>query len=84
MPPPSPSPSPTTTPASGRADIGGFELAYECVGAAEPTVILEAGLGAAGTSEFIGFINQAAGTTRVCTYDRAGRERATGGRRANT
>jgi pimeloyl-ACP methyl ester carboxylesterase len=71
-PPQSPSPSPTTTPASGRADIAGYELAYECVGAGEPTVILEAGLGAAGTSEFIGFINQAAGTTRVCTYDRAG------------
>jgi pimeloyl-ACP methyl ester carboxylesterase len=70
--PPSSSPRPTTTPASGRADIGGYELAYECVGAGEPTVILEAGLGAAGTSEFIGFINQAAGTTRVCTYDRAG------------
>jgi pimeloyl-ACP methyl ester carboxylesterase len=72
VPPPSPSPSPSTTSASGRADIGGYELEYECVGAGEPTVILEAGLGAAGTSEFIGFINQAAGTTRVCTYDRAG------------
>jgi pimeloyl-ACP methyl ester carboxylesterase len=72
VPPPSPSPSPSTTSASGRADIGGYELGYECVGAGEPTVILEAGLGAAGTSEFIGFINQAAGTTRVCTYDRAG------------
>ena len=66
------SPSPTTTPASGRADIGGYELAYERVGAGEPTVILEAGLVAAGTSEFIGFINQAARTARVCTYDRAG------------
>jgi pimeloyl-ACP methyl ester carboxylesterase len=72
VPPPSPSPSPSTTSASGRADIGGYELEYECVGAGEPTVILEAGLGAAGTSEFTGFINQAAGTTRVCTYDRAG------------
>ena len=31
------------------------------VGEGEPTVILEAGLGAAGTSEFIGFIDQVAG-----------------------
>jgi pimeloyl-ACP methyl ester carboxylesterase len=69
---PVPPPSPSTTPASGRADIGGYELAYGCLGAGEPTVILEAGLGAAGTSEFIGFINRVAGTTRVCTYDRAG------------
>ena len=65
-------PSPSPTRASGRADIGGYELAYECLGEGEPTVILEAGLGAAGTSEFIGFINRVADTTRVCTYDRAG------------
>lgn len=58
-----PPPSSSTTPASGRADIGGYELAYGCVGAGEPTVILEAGLGAAGTGEFIGFINRVAGTT---------------------
>jgi pimeloyl-ACP methyl ester carboxylesterase len=67
-----PPPSPSTTPASGRANIGGYELAYECVGDGQPTVILEAGLGAAGTSEFFDFIDRVAGTTRVCTYDRAG------------
>ena len=65
-------PSPSPTPSSGRADIGGYELAYECHGEGEPTVILEAGLGAAGTSEFFDFIDRAAETTRVCTYDRAG------------
>jgi pimeloyl-ACP methyl ester carboxylesterase len=65
-------PSPSPTPSSGRADIGGYELAYECLGEGEPTVILEAGLGAAGTNEFIGFIDRVAETTRVCTYDRAG------------
>jgi pimeloyl-ACP methyl ester carboxylesterase len=65
-------PSPSLTPSSGRADIGGYELAYECLGEGRPTVILEGGLGAAGTSEFIGFINRVAETTRVCTYDRAG------------
>ena len=67
-----PPPSASTTPASGRADIGGYELAYECHGEGGPTVILEAGLGAAGTSEFFDFIDRVAGTTRVCTYDRAG------------
>jgi pimeloyl-ACP methyl ester carboxylesterase len=65
-------PSPSPTPSSGRADIGGFELAYECHGEGQPTVILEAGLGAAGTSEFAGFLDRVAETTRVCTYDRAG------------
>jgi pimeloyl-ACP methyl ester carboxylesterase len=65
-------PSPSPTPSSGRADIGGYELAYECHGEGEPTVILEAGLGAAGTSEFFGFIERAAETMRVCAYDRAG------------
>ena len=65
-------PSPSPTPSNGRADIGGFGLAYECHGEGQPTVILEAGLGAAGTSEFAGFLDRVAGTTRVCTYDRAG------------
>jgi pimeloyl-ACP methyl ester carboxylesterase len=68
VPPQSPSP----TPSSGGADIGGFELAYQCHGEGEPTVILEAGLGAAGTNEFIDFIDRVAETTRVCAYDRAG------------
>jgi pimeloyl-ACP methyl ester carboxylesterase len=65
-------PSPSPTPTSGRSDVGGYELAYECLGEGEPTVILEAGLGAAGTEEFFGFIDQVAAITRVCTYDRAG------------
>ena len=67
-----PAPSPSPIPAAGRADVGGYELAYECRGEGEPTVILEAGLGAAGTEEFFGFLDQMSGTSRVCTYDRAG------------
>jgi pimeloyl-ACP methyl ester carboxylesterase len=67
-----PAPSPSPTPTDGRADVGGFELAYECRGDGEPTVILEAGLGAAGTEEFVGFIDRVAAISRVCTYDRAG------------
>jgi pimeloyl-ACP methyl ester carboxylesterase len=77
---PSPSGSP---PAEGRADVGGYELAYECRGEGEPTVVLEAGLGAGGRSEFIGFIDRVASITRVCAYDRAGtgasEERPAGG-----
>jgi pimeloyl-ACP methyl ester carboxylesterase len=65
-------PSPSPTPTSGRADVGGYGLAYQCQGEGGPTVILEAGLGAAGTEEFFGFIDQVAAITRVCTYDRAG------------
>src|SRR5688572_18652132 len=65
-------PSPSPTPTDGRADVGGFELAYDCRGDGEPTVILEAGLGAAGTEEFFGFIDRVATISRVCTYDRAG------------
>jgi pimeloyl-ACP methyl ester carboxylesterase len=63
---------PSTTPTGGRADVGGYELAYECLGEGEPTVILEAGLGAAGTEEFFDFLDRVAGISRVCTYDRAG------------
>lgn len=74
--PPSPSRSPSVSaslqPAGGRVDVGGYEIAFECHGEGEPTAILEAGLGAAGTSEFFGFIDHVASTTRACTYDRAG------------
>ena len=66
-----PSPSPPS-PSIGRADVGGYELAYVCRGEGEPTVVLEAGLGAAGTEQFFSFLDRAAGVSRVCTYDRAG------------
>jgi pimeloyl-ACP methyl ester carboxylesterase len=71
--PSTPSRTPVSAdPSSGAADVGGYELNYECMGEGEPTVILEAGLGAAGTAEFVGFIDRVAGISRVCTYDRAG------------
>ena len=71
--PSTPSDTPASAePSSGAADVGGYELIYECTGEGEPTVILEAGLGAAGTEEFFGFIDQVTGISRVCTYDRAG------------
>jgi pimeloyl-ACP methyl ester carboxylesterase len=56
-------------------DVGGYRLAFHCVGEGSPTVILETGLGA--PSEYWAPIAQEiAGLTRVCRFDRAGRERS--------
>jgi pimeloyl-ACP methyl ester carboxylesterase len=52
-----PSPAATPVPSIGRADVGGYELAYACEGDGAPTVVLEAGLGAAGTSQFASFVD---------------------------
>ena len=58
---------------AGRADIGGYSLAYQCEGSGSPTVILEAGYTASGIDTFGQLIQpEMAKTTRVCTYDRAG------------
>ena len=66
-------PTPSTSFEAGRADIGGYTLAYQCEGTGSPTVILEAGYTASGIGTFGRTIQPAiAGTTRVCTYDRAG------------
>jgi pimeloyl-ACP methyl ester carboxylesterase len=56
----------------GRADIGGYSLAYECAGAGRPTVILEAGYTASGIDTYGRILPVLAMTARVCTYDRAG------------
>jgi pimeloyl-ACP methyl ester carboxylesterase len=53
--------------------VGGYELAWRCRGEGSPTVLLDAGLDTAGTSEWFDFLPQLdAMGTRVCTYDRAG------------
>jgi pimeloyl-ACP methyl ester carboxylesterase len=71
--PAAPSISATLSPALGRADIGGYSLAYECEGAGSPTVVLEAGYTASGIDAFGQVILPiVAKTTRVCTHDRAG------------
>ena len=67
-----PSPASPTVPSIGRADVGGYELAYACEGEGEPTVVLEAGLGAAGIDQFFSIVGRVADVTQVCTYDRAG------------
>ena len=53
---------------TGRADIGGYSLAYECRGVGSPTVVLEAGYTASGVDTFgPTLLPELAGTTRVCT-----------------
>jgi pimeloyl-ACP methyl ester carboxylesterase len=69
----SPSVAPSGALVSGRADVGGYSLAYECMGSGSPTVILEAGYTASGIRTFGQVILPAlARKTHVCTYDRAG------------
>jgi pimeloyl-ACP methyl ester carboxylesterase len=53
-------------------DVGGYRLAFHCVGEGSPTVVLETGLGA--PSEYwVPIQQEVAGLTRVCRFDRAGR-----------
>lgn len=66
----------TTQPAAGQMiDVGGHRLYIECTGSGSPTVILQAGLGAA-SSSWAGISPNVAASTRVCAYDRAGHERS--------
>jgi pimeloyl-ACP methyl ester carboxylesterase len=66
----------TTQPGAGQMiDVGGYRLYIECTGSGSPTVILQAGLGAA-SSSWAGIAPNVAGSARVCAYDRAGHERS--------
>ena len=53
-------------------DVGGYRLHLHCVGTGSPTVVIEAGLGDWSASWSSWVQPEAARTTRVCTYDRAG------------
>ena len=53
-----------------KVDIGGRSLFIDCRGSGSPTVILESGL-TSDTSDWDDVIDQIAGFTRVCAYDRA-------------
>ena len=56
----------------GRSyDVGGHRLHLDCAGTGSPTVVLESGLGEVSTS-WARIAPAVAGTTRVCTHDRAG------------
>src|SRR5215212_9561839 len=53
-------------------DVGGYRLAFHCVGEGNPTVILETGLGAP-SEDWDPVQQEIAGLTQVCRFDRAGR-----------
>ena len=56
-------------------DVGGYRLAFHCLGEGSPTAVLETGLGA--PSEYWAPVQQEiAGLSRVCRFDRAGRGRS--------
>jgi len=59
------------SPASASEPSEPAGLAIDCQGSAGPTVVLEAGLDTGGDT-FSSLAARVAGTTRVCTYDRAG------------
>ena len=69
---PPPSPSGEAELEIRAVDVGGYELYLQCIGQGSPTVILEAGYGASGTSAWFQFQELTTGVTRVCAYDRAG------------
>ena len=53
-------------------DVGGYRLHINCVGTGSPTVVIDAGLGDWSATWNNRVQPEAAKTTRVCTYDRAG------------
>ena len=72
-----PSSAPATadrsTEVHGKVDAGGYALSYTCRGEGSPSVILEAGLDAAGTRSWREFLPSLDSLgAQVCTYDRAG------------
>jgi pimeloyl-ACP methyl ester carboxylesterase len=59
-------------PPGQMVDVGGYRLHINCMGTGSPTVVIESGLGDWSASWSNAVQPQAARTTRVCTYDRAG------------
>ena len=59
-------------PPGQMVDVGGYRLHINCVGTGSPTVVIEAGQGDWSASWSNAVQPEAARTTRVCTYDRAG------------
>ena len=53
-------------------DVGGYQLAFHCIGEGSPAVVLETGLGAP-REGWAPVQQEIAGLTRVCRFDRAGR-----------
>ena len=62
----------TAYPMVGRmVDVGGYRLHLDCRGDGTPTVVLDSGLGKS-SLDWVLVQSELAGTTRVCSYDRAG------------
>jgi pimeloyl-ACP methyl ester carboxylesterase len=59
-------------PPGRMVDVGGHRLHIDCVGAGSPTVVIDYGWGDSAASWSRRVQPDAAKTTRVCTYDRAG------------
>jgi len=62
----------TYPPPGQMVDVGGHRLHLSCVGTGSPTVVIDAGMGGWSASWSNWVQPEAAKTTRVCTYDRAG------------
>src|SRR5918997_1815757 len=59
-------------PPGQMVDVGGYRLHINCIGTGSPTVVIDAGHGGWSASWSSWVQPEAARTTRVCTYDRAG------------
>jgi len=63
----------SANPPPGRLiDVGGHRVHILCTGSGDPTVVLESGLGSAGTIGWSLVQSEVSKFTRVCSYDRAG------------
>jgi pimeloyl-ACP methyl ester carboxylesterase len=58
-------------PPGEMVDVGSYSLHINCVGQGSPPVVLDAGLGDF-SAQWVRVQREVSGTTRVCTYDRAG------------
>jgi pimeloyl-ACP methyl ester carboxylesterase len=58
-------------PPGEMVDVGGYSLHIHCVGQGSPTVVLDAGSGGF-SAQWVRVQREVSGTTRVCSYDRAG------------
>jgi pimeloyl-ACP methyl ester carboxylesterase len=62
---------PLGEPPGRQIDIGGRRMHLWCVGRGEPTVVIDAGLGAS-AAEWQPVMERVGGHARICAYDRAG------------
>lgn len=68
---PSATPVPSVDGVSGMVEVNGLNLYYECYGEGDPTVVVEAGLGAS-IKDWHKIMYMIAPYTRICSYYRPG------------